>query len=122
MAHILVVDDDPFLRLLIMRALETAGHTVLGCENGKKAVEYIEHEHADLLITDILMPEMDGVETVRAIRRFRPDLPILAISAGGPAKASDFLGLAQVFGATETLSKPFRPEEVVAASARLLGA
>jgi CheY-like chemotaxis protein len=120
MADILVVDDDRFLRLLIKRALETAGHTVFDCENGRKAVEHIEREHIDLLITDILMPEMDGVEAVRAIRRLRPDLPILAISAGGPAKAGDFLGLAQAFGATETLPKPFRPEDVVAAAARLL--
>ena len=120
MARILVVDDDQFLRLLITRALETAGHSVSSCENGRQAVEHIQHADTDLLITDILMPEMDGVDTVRAIRRLQPDLPIIAISAGGPAKASDFLSLAQAFGATETLTKPFRPEDIVAAAGRLL--
>ncbi|HEX3862347.1 MAG TPA: response regulator [Stellaceae bacterium] len=120
MAHILVVDDDVIFRSLITRALEAIGHSVVTCENGRKAVDHIEHAQADLLITDILMPEMDGVETVRAVRRLQPQFPILAISGGGPANAADFLGLAQVFGATETLLKPFQPAELLAAVSRLL--
>ncbi len=113
LAHILVIDDDPILRQVIRLALEAAGHTVLRGENGRKAVESIEHEHIDLLITDILMPEMDGVETVRAVRRVQPNLPIIAISGGGPGNVADYLGLARVFGATATLTKPIHPEELL---------
>jgi CheY-like chemotaxis protein len=122
MAHIIVIDDDVVLRQVITLTLEAAGHTVLRCDNGKKAVETITHAAADLVITDILMPEMDGMETLRAMRRLRPALPILAISGGSHGNPDDYLGIAKVLGATETLSKPFRPADLLALVARLLGA
>ncbi len=120
MAHILVIDDDPVLRRVIMLVLEGAGHTVLRCENGRKAIDFLAHSHTDLLITDIIMPEMDGVETVRAARRLQPQLPILAISGGGSFDPGDYLGLAQAFGATAVLPKPFRPAQLVEVVASLL--
>jgi CheY-like chemotaxis protein len=113
MAHILVIDDDAVLRRVITLALERAGHTVLLCENGRKAIDYLARAHADLLITDIVMPEMDGVETVRAARRLRPLLPILAISGGGSFDPQDYLGIAQAFGAGAVLPKPFRPADLL---------
>jgi two-component system, chemotaxis family, chemotaxis protein CheY len=120
MAHILVIDDDAVLRRVITLALEQAGHSVLRCENGRKAIEFLAHEHADLLITDIVMPEMDGVETVRAARRMKPDLPIVAISGGGSFDPQDYLGIAQAFGANAVLPKPFRPADLVAKVTALL--
>ncbi len=122
MAHILVIDDDPVLRRVITLALEGAGHSVLRCENGRKAIEHLAHGPADLLVTDVIMPEMDGVETVRAARRLRPELPILAISGGGSGDPADYLGIARVFGATAVLAKPFRPAELVELVAKLLAA
>jgi CheY-like chemotaxis protein len=122
MGHILVIDDDAVLRRVITLALEQAGHSVLRCENGRKAIEYLAHAQADLLITDIVMPEMDGVETVRAARRLAPQLPILAISGGGSFAPDDYLGIAQVFGANAVLPKPFRPAELVAKVAAMLAA
>lgn len=122
MAHILVIDDDPVLRRVITLALEAAGHSVLRCENGRKAIDFLAHDHTDLLITDIIMPEVDGVETVRAARRLDPQLPILAISGGGSFDPGDYLGIAQTFGATATLPKPFRPAELVELVAKLLAA
>lgn len=122
MAHILVIDDDPVLRRVITLALEAAGHSVLRCENGRKAIDFLAHDHADLLITDILMPEMDGVETVRAARRLQPHLPILAISGGGSFAPADYLGIARAFGATDVLPKPFHPPQLVERVARLLAA
>ncbi len=119
MAHILVVDDEPLLRRAIALALERAGHSVVRCENGKRAVEYLKHDEADLLITDIMMPEMDGVETVRVVRPLKPELPILAMSDGLPDPA-DYLGLARFFGATALIVKPFRPDEFVEIAERLL--
>jgi CheY-like chemotaxis protein len=120
MAHILVIDDDPVLRRVITLALEAAGHSVLRCENGKKAIDFLEHDRADLLITDIIMPEMDGVETVRAARRLHPGLPILAMSGGGSFDPADYLGMAQAFGATDVLAKPFHAAELVERVAQLL--
>jgi CheY-like chemotaxis protein len=120
MAQILVIDDDPVLRRVVTLALEAAGHSVLRCENGRKAVAYLEHDHADLLITDIVMPEMDGVETLRAARLLDPNLPILAISGGGSFDPKDYLGIAQAFGATAVLPKPFRPAELVELATKLL--
>jgi CheY-like chemotaxis protein len=120
MAHILVIDDDPVLRRVVTLALEAAGHSVLRCENGRKAVAYLQHDHADLLVTDIVMPEMDGVETLRAARQLDPNLPILAISGGGSFDPKDYLGIAQAFGATAVLPKPFRPAELVELVSQLL--
>ena len=120
MAHILVIDDDPVLRRVVTLALEAAGHSVLRCENGRKAVAYLQHDRADLLITDIVMPEMDGVETLRAARQLDPNLPILAISGGGSFDPKDYLGIAQAFGATAILPKPFRPADLVEMVSQLL--
>ncbi len=120
MAHILVIDDDPVVRRVMTLALEEAGHTVLRCENGRKAIDFLAHGPADLLITDVIMPEMDGLETVRAARRLQPDLPILAISGGGSFDPKDYLGIAQAFGATAILAKPFRPAELLDKVQRLL--
>ncbi len=122
MAHILVIDDDPVLRRVITLALEEAGHSVLRCENGRKAIDHLAHAPVDLLITDIIMPEMDGVETVRAARRLQPELPILAISGGGSFDPGDYLGMAQAFGATAVLPKPFRPLQLVELVGKLLAA
>jgi CheY-like chemotaxis protein len=121
MAHILVIDDDAVLRRVITLALERTGHSVLRCENGRKAIEYLAHQNADLLITDIVMPEMDGVETVRAARQLKPELPILAISGGGSFDPQDYLAIAQVFGANAVLPKPFRPAELIQKVAEMLG-
>jgi CheY-like chemotaxis protein len=120
MAHILVIDDDAVLRRVITLALERIGHSVVRCENGRKAIEYLARQNADLLITDIVMPEMDGVETVRAARQLKPELPILAISGGGSFDPQDYLGIAQVFGANAVLPKPFRPAELIEKVAELL--
>ena len=122
MAHILVIDDDPVLLQVIRLTLEAAGHTVLRCNNGRKALDIVSHRHTDLIVTDILMPEMDGVEMLRQVRRLRPDLPVLAISGGSRGNADDYLGMAKVFGATTTLSKPFHPQDLLTAVTELLGA
>ncbi len=120
MAHIVVIDDDPVLRQVITLALQKAGHSVLRCENGRKATDFLAHDHADLVITDVIMPEMDGVETLRALRREHPDLPIVVMSGGGSFDPRDYLGIAQAFGATAVLPKPFAPGELVSLVAQLL--
>ena len=121
MAKILVVDDDPAMRRATSRALEAAGHVVAVHPNGRGAVRDIEKEPPDLLITDIFMPEMEGLETIRAARVRQPTLPIIAMS-GFTFEERDYLGIAEKFGAVASLRKPFRPAELIELVDRLLAA
>ena len=119
MAKILVVDDEPAMRRATSRALEAAGHTVSVHANGRGAVRDIEKEPPDLLITDIFMPDMEGLETIREARVRQPKLPIIAMS-GMTFEERDYLGIAEKFGAVATLKKPFRPAELIELVNRLL--
>ena len=78
-----------------------------------------EQEPADLLITDIFMPDVEGLETIREIRRLRPDMPIIAIS-GVDFEGGDYLGVARKFGAVATLKKPFLPADLLELVSRVL--
>lgn len=82
MAKILVIDDDPEVRRLLARVLQGAGHTVHKAENGRKGIELFHRIHPALVITDIVMPDTDGIETIRELRGEASPLPILAISEG----------------------------------------
>ena len=121
MAKILVVDDDAAMRRATSRALEAAGHIVAVHPNGRGAVQDIEKEPPDLLITDIFMPEMEGLETIRAARARQPTLPIIAMSCFTFEERDD-LGIAEKFGAVASLRKPFRPAELIELVDRLLAA
>jgi len=119
MANILVIDDDPAMRRAASRVLKAAGHSVTAYEDGRRAVRHIEQEPPDLLITDIFMPEMEGLETIRELRKSRPELPIIAISGSAP-EGADYLSFAEKFGAVASLRKPFRPAELLALVSRVL--
>jgi CheY-like chemotaxis protein len=121
MARIIVVDDDAGMRGATRRALRASGHAVAAYANGRGAIEHLEKEAVDLLITDIFMPEMEGLETIAKARQLRPDMPILAIS-GVSFEGSDYLQIAEKFGALATLRKPFRPAELLDVVTRLLAA
>jgi DNA-binding response OmpR family regulator len=120
MAQILLIDDDPVLSRVITLALEAAGHQVQCYENARKAVRNFDKDRPDLIVTDIVMPEMDGLELLRKVRQLRPELAVLAMSGGGSFEPSAYLSIAESFGAAAVLSKPFRPAELVALVARLL--
>jgi CheY-like chemotaxis protein len=122
MARILLIDDDPVLRRVITLALEGAGHYVQSYENARKGMQNLAKEAPDLIVTDIVMPEMDGLEMLRELRRRQPGLPVLAISGGGSFEPEAYLNVAQSFGATAVLAKPFRPAELVERIAQLLAA
>lgn len=108
MANIVVVDDDPGLRGVMKKILERGGHTVREAEDGNAGMRLVEHEAPDLVVTDLLMPEKEGIETIRELQERFPEVRILAISgAGTPDGEGGPLMDAELFGAHHTLSKPF---------------
>jgi len=113
MARILIVDDDEDVRKLMGLVLQEAGHHVVSTANGKDAGIIHQESSIDLMITDILMPDCDGIEVIRAIRRSAPHLKIIAISGGGASDASHFLEMASRLGANETFSKPINWEKML---------
>ena len=119
MAKVLVIDDEPGIRGIMCRVLETAGHDVTDFANGAGAIEHVRQEPADLVITDLFMPEVEGIETIREIHRLRPDMPIIAIS-GVDFEGGDYLRVARKFGAVATLRKPFLPSDLVELVSRVL--
>ena len=119
MSKILVIDDEPDIRAIMCSALEAAGHEVMAFAEGGGAIEHVREEPVDLLITDIFMPDVEGLETIREIRRLRPDMPIIAIS-GIDIEGADYLGVASKFGAAATLRKPFWPADLLDLVSRVL--
>lgn len=112
MARILVIDDDgPVLRVM-REVLALDGHTVVTAENGLQAMAVWKPGEIDLVVTDILMPERDGLETIRALRKADPTVPIVATSGGG-FEGLDLLHVAHVLGATRQLAKPFGAKELL---------
>ena len=113
MARILVVDDEELARFTIREILESAGHEVTEATNGSEAIACQNADPCDLMITDMIMPEKTGVETIVELRRNYPDLKIIAISGGGRAKNLDFLKVAEELGAVKILPKPFSEGELI---------
>ena len=118
MANILVIDDDRQMRLLIARMLTRAGHEVHEAETGRDGLNAFREAPIALVVTDILMPEMEGLETIRTIRHEAPTIPILAISG---SDQSLYLRAASELGAAATLEKPFTADDLLEHIDRLLG-
>lgn len=121
MPRILLVDDDEMSRQAVQRMLERAGHTVESTGDGREAIDRFAAGEVDLLITDLIMPEMDGLEIIQEVRRKDPGARILAISGGGRVQAEEYLSVARKFGAVEVLPKPFASQDLKAAVDRALG-
>jgi CheY-like chemotaxis protein len=113
MANILIADDDPILRLTVGEFLGAVGHTVLEAADGREALDLMAAAAVDLLIVDMLMPNVDGLETIMALRKAGSTIPIVAISSGGRMDRSILLRPAVVFGADVTLSKPLLRDTLV---------
>jgi two-component system, chemotaxis family, chemotaxis protein CheY len=112
--RILLVDDDELLRGALHQILVGAGYDVDDASNGKVAVREYRRQRCDVVIMDIVMPDEEGLGTIRELRRLDPNVKIIAISGGGLGKAGDYLGLARMLGAMRTLAKPFLPEALLA--------
>jgi len=120
MATILVIDDDGGMRRLILRVLAPRGHALLEAENGQQGMKLLEEQQPDLIITDILMPRKEGIETIREVLGRSPGTKIIAISGGGGSQNLMFLDMARTFGAHAALAKPFRPDELIETVDRVL--
>ena len=110
MATILVIDDEEMVRATLRLALEAAGHRILEASNGDEGLQLLDTHEIDLTITDIIMPEKEGIETIIGIRRRQPDARIIAISGGSRSQDIDFLRIAERLGAVHSLAKPFSPQ------------
>ena len=117
---VLLIDDDPALLSLMAQAFAAAGYTTLTAENGRKGLRLLDAYQPDLVVTDIVMPEMEGIGAILQMRR-RPKPPkIIAISGAGAGGRRDYLSWARHLGADEVLAKPFRMSQIVALSNRVI--
>lgn len=108
MARILVIEDEDGLRRILVKALKAAGYEVLEAKNGKEALRLHSVTAAELVITDLFMPEMDGMEVLMALRKESPRLKVIAISGGGRLyKPDEALKTAWMLGAHAAIDKPF---------------
>lgn len=110
-----VADDMPEIRSLAREWLTAAGHKVVCACNGAELLQIVRHQAVDLVITDVMMPDTDGFEVIRALRRSHPDVRIVTISGGAPVMSmGDCLKVAQALGAHAVLPKPFTRKQLFA--------
>jgi CheY-like chemotaxis protein len=132
MTTILVIDDEKYIRTALKEVLEREGFEVKEAGDGKKGLEMLETHGADLVITDVIMPGIDGIATLEQIKASHPDMPIIVISGGGNVAPMDYepgaistsayLASAAKAGASCTLTKPFNRKELIGAVNNLLSA
>ncbi len=122
MAHILIIDDEDMVRMVLRQSLEKVGHTVTEADNGTRGIAALHDSDAavDLVITDIVMPEKEGVETIAEIRAERPELPIIAVSGGGRIGPENYLDAARRLGANHAFAKPFDRKQLLLTVAQCL--
>ena len=115
MAHILVIEDEPQIRELLRRTLERAGHEVTQAEDGREGLKAQRNRPADLVVCDLFMPNMDGIEVITHLRREFPHIKVIVASGGGFDGTIDLLQAAQILGARAAFHKPYSMKEMVAA-------
>lgn len=113
MPTLLLIDDDPEMRSMIRRTLERSSFTVLEAEDGRAGLDLLGTKPVDLVLTDIIMPEMEGIELILRLRRDYPHLRVIAMSGGGRFAPNDYLQVAKVSGAARILAKPFTIEQLL---------
>jgi CheY-like chemotaxis protein len=118
--RILVIDDEPTALDLLRRILEMKGYDVLVATNGLEGVKLFLQQPCDLVITDMVMPVKDGLQTILDLRSHVPDLPIIAISGGGTISKERYLAVAGYLDRVITIAKPFSIEDITEAVANLL--
>jgi YesN/AraC family two-component response regulator len=120
MSKVLIIDDEPYILLMLKKMLEKAGYEVDLASNGKEGMDLFAKASADLVITDIIMPDKEGLEIIMEMKKQRPDLKIIAISGGGRISPESYLECAAHFGASRVFQKPFKQKELVSAVNELI--
>lgn len=114
MAKILLVDDNLDLLKLLNEVIRRNGHDAVMAQDGQVALDLAKREQFDLVITDLIMPEKEGIETIMAFKKLHPATKIIAMSGGGAGVAArDYLVIARSLGVTRTLVKPFSTQELM---------
>jgi DNA-binding response OmpR family regulator len=120
MGRILIIDDDYHILKMMKKMLERAGFEVELASNGNEGLKVFKTTPADLVICDIIMPEKEGLETIREMKRLYTNLKILAMSGGGRVTTKSYLNTARAFGATKTMGKPFSQKQMVSTVQELM--
>ncbi|KAA3619493.1 MAG: response regulator [Calditrichaeota bacterium] len=120
MQRIMIIDDEADIRGMLKKMLEREEYEVIVSSNGKEGLELFSKEPTDLVITDIVMPEKEGIETITELKKHYRDVKIIAMSGGGNAGVENYLRMAKAFGANRTLAKPFQRIQLLTAVKDLL--
>ena len=120
MPGVLIVEDDKELREMLKLSLSRRNFTVFEADNGKSAIAHFKPTITDLVVTDIIMPEEDGLKVVIKLRELKPTIKIIAISGGGKVGPGSYLNLAKALGADAIYSKPFSINDLIAKIEQLL--
>ena len=120
MMRILIIDDDEQIRVLLQKMMEWAGYDVRVAENGKIAMQMLSELPVDLVITDLIMPEQEGLETISWLKKEHAGVKIIAISGGGRIGPEAYLPAAWELGADKVFTKPFDVQEIVTSVHELL--
>lgn len=121
MKKILLVDDEASIRSMMKVLLAGADREIVEAANGTEAQELLDNSHFNLVISDVIMPDCDGIELVMSIRRKQPEIPVIIMSGGGRVQADHYLNLAKKLGATKIFEKPFDATALRSAVSDLLG-
>ncbi|MGM0443292.1 MAG: response regulator [Fibrobacterota bacterium] len=124
MSHkrVLLIEDDSAVIRLLQQILESRGYVVTALEDGRRALDLFRRDPFDLVITDIIMPDVEGMEIIMTVKGESPETPIIAISGGGRIDAENYLVLARDLDVSYTFKKPFKNAELVDAVHSLIGA
>ncbi|MDY0275638.1 MAG: response regulator [Desulfomicrobium sp.] len=120
MQNILVIDDDKLMCLALAKILTSAGYNVSQAYDGEEGLHIYRSQHFDLVITDLIMPDKEGIQIIRELRKDNNKVRIIAMSAGGRGGATDYLKWARLMGAKQCLSKPIKREELLNAVTAVL--
>ena len=112
---ILVVDDDDLVRMALSRILQKQGYACCEAKNGVEGIAAFKAHQPNIILTDMLMPDKEGLETISELLQMDPNVKIIAMSGGGQSQNMSFLQLARKIGASRTISKPVKPDDLFAA-------
>ncbi len=120
MTRILIIDDEVQIRKMLRQLFEREGYEVFDASDGNEGLKLYRKNPADIVITDLVMPEKEGIETIKELYQEFPDVKIIAISGGGRIVPEHYLEIAKKFGAVRTFSKPFESKDLLMAVKELL--